>query len=76
MKRRELFIAAAAEGRLAATLLALDNVDLPDAGALWPSAQKLGKQKREVQEQMSKVRLANGDAPDALPRPPLPRRRK
>jgi hypothetical protein len=66
MKRRDLFKAAA--------LVAA--VDLPDGVVPWPSAQKLGKQKREVIDQMAKVRLRNGDAPDGLPRPPLPRRRK
>ena len=66
MKRRDLFKAAAV----------VAAADLPDAGSPWPSAQKLGKQKRESIEQMAKVRLANGDAPDGLPRAPLPRRRK
>ena len=66
MKRRDLFKAAAI----------VAAADLPDAGSPWPSAQKLGKQKRETIDQLAKVRLANGDAPDGLPRPPLPRRRK
>lgn len=67
MKRRELFKAAA--------LVAA--VDLPDGGgAPWPSLQKLTKQKREILDQLGKLRLSNADAPDGLPRPPLPRRRK
>jgi hypothetical protein len=66
MKRRELFKAAAI----------IAAADLPDAGSPWPSAQKLGKQKRETLELLAKVRLANSDAPDGLPRAPLPRRRK
>ena len=66
MKRRELFKAVAI----------VAAADLPDAGSVWPSVQKLTRQKRETLEALAKVRLANGDGPDGLPRPPLPRRRK
>ena len=66
MKRRDLFKAAAI----------VAAADLPDAGSPWPSTQKLTRQKRETLDQLAKVRLANRDAPDGLPRPPLPRRRK
>jgi hypothetical protein len=63
MKRRELFKAA----------VIVAAADLPDAGTPWPSGQKLTRQKRETLDQLAKVRLANGDAPDGLP---LPRRRR
>jgi hypothetical protein len=63
MKRRELFQAA----------VLVAAVDLPDGGTPWPSAQKLDKQKKDMIDQLAKVRLDNGDAPDGLPRP---RRRK
>lgn len=41
------------------------------AGA-WPSADKLLQANAEHAAQIARVRLSNGDAPDALPRPPLP----
>jgi hypothetical protein len=41
-------------------------------GGLWPSAEKLMQTNAENVALLKKVRLRNGDAPDQLPRPPLP----
>jgi|ERR1700737_2503706 hypothetical protein len=42
------------------------------AGGPWPSAEKLMQTNAENVALLKKVRLRNGDAPDQLPRPPLP----
>jgi hypothetical protein len=42
------------------------------AGGLWPSAEKLMQTNAESVALLKQVRLRNGDAPDQLPRPPLP----
>src|SRR5258708_4081343 len=42
------------------------------AGGPWPSAEKLMQTNGENVALLKKVRLRNGDAPDLLPRPPLP----
>lgn len=44
----------------------------PGGGGPWPSAEKLMKANGEHAAQLARVRLSNADAPDALPRPPLP----
>lgn len=43
----------------------------PDAGP-YPTAEKLASTNRELLATLGRVRLANGDGPDLLPRPPLP----
>jgi hypothetical protein len=73
MKRRDLLRVAAA-----APLLAARGAPGQDGGAgapAWPGEEKLTRAKREIYQAMSRVSLANGDAPDLLPRPPLRRRR-
>ena len=35
----------------------------------WPSFEKLAKNNAEARELIAKVKLRNGDPPDALPRP-------
>lgn len=65
MRRREL---------LAGALLAAAAARAQDAGtpappsSKWPGEEKLGQAKREISEAMAKIRLANGDGPDLLPR--------
>jgi hypothetical protein len=72
MKRRDLLRVAAAAPLLARAARAQD-AGVPGAG--WPGEEKLGRTKGEIFQAMSRVRLANGDAPDLLPRPPLRRKR-
>jgi hypothetical protein len=42
------------------------------AAGPWPSAEKLQQTNADNVAALKKVALGNGDAPDALPRPPLP----
>ena len=66
MKRRELLSAAVLA---AAAARAQDaGVAVAAAPGKWPGEEKLGKAKRDISRAMAKVRLANEDAPDLLPR--------
>ena len=65
MRRRELLSAALLA---AAAAKAQAQAPAPAAAAQFPGEEKLAKARREVSEAMAKVRLANSDAPDLLPR--------
>ena len=48
----------------------------PSAHGPWPTVEKLEQQTQEYASLVGKAPLANGDAPDLLPRPRLPRARR
>lgn len=77
-----LLAAALAAPALLPRAVAAQEAGRADAGAVpeakaggegaWPSADKLLKANADHAARISRVRLSNGDPPDALPRPPLP----
>jgi len=68
MKRRDVLRAATVAPLLAVRARAEQTAPAAAPAGKWPGEEKLAKSKREITEAMAKVRLANSDAPDLLPR--------
>ncbi len=75
MRRRDL-IRAAAVLPIASAAMAQAPAAQPAAAPKFPDFAKLQKGKRDSLDLIAKVKLANGDAPDGLPHPPVNGRRK
>ena len=56
-----------------AALAAQDGGDKPGSAPSWPTTEKLVQTNQDLLTLLGNVHLANAEAPDVLPRPPIRR---